>query len=196
MPPARSRWVLRLRGQLNYAFLEISQRLQGLRRRTHLGIAQHVLSGAHADPGQAARMAILVGQVTADGRRVAVTGVEVQQGVGQAPARQRGIRGLRLVEPPHDAGEVKLLDLVVTQWIAGVGVEVRHRVGDHLQVDHALVGGTAVPVLEGDLLGVTDVQDEIQSRLAQAQVAVVDAATQRDGVVGPRAGVDDILTSS
>ena len=74
-------------------------------------------------------------------------------------------------------GEVEVLDLLITQGIAATGIEIGHRLGNHLQVDHRFGGCGGIPVLEGDLVAdgtgrSTCIENQVVAVLAQRQVGI------------------------
>ena len=115
--------------------------VDGLVQLAELGVAEHRLRTAQADAAEAAGLAVLVGQATADCGAVAAAQVEVEQGVGQAPAGEAGVGAARLVELVDQAGKVELFHLVVAQRVGAARGEVGGGVFDQLQGEDAFVGG-------------------------------------------------------
>src|SRR4051812_20536000 len=101
-----------------------------------------------------------------------------QQRVGQRPAAHLPA----CVECIRQGGEVELLYLVVEQDVTAGRVVAGHRFRNHLQIRDAL--DAAVPPREGELIGTASVQYQISTAPGERKIAVLDAATERNSIVG------------
>src|SRR5581483_11845211 len=80
-----------------------------------------VLRRRQADAGERPAMAVLIGQIAAQGFGVAAAQVELRKRVGERPAVQSGMHAAGGVKGIDQAGEIKLLDLLIEQRIGPCG---------------------------------------------------------------------------
>ena len=67
------------------------------------------------------------------------------------------------------------------QRIRRPGVEIAARIQDHLEVEYAVLSG--IPVLEDHLVIAAGVHDEILAGFREAEIAIANAAAEREGVI-------------
>lgn len=91
--------------------------------------------------------------------------MEIQQRIGHRPVRERGIGTSCLIKAADDPGEIKGFDLIVFERVGNCRIEIGHCLGDHLQIDHALViDCRRIPT--GKLNTLTDTSSDLQVRTA------------------------------
>src|SRR5579885_139925 len=152
-----------------------------------------VLRRRQADAGERPAMAVLIGQIAAQGFGVAAAKVELRTRVGERPAAQSEMHAAGGVTGIDQAGEIKLLDLLIEQRIGPLRVMAGHPLGQHLQAADAAIAGLAVPAPERNAAAAAQIQDEIVAGLAERQIAVTQRAAQRQGVVGAVAADDGVV---
>jgi hypothetical protein len=129
-----------------------------LRGRAEISIVHHGLRRDLSNSCQAVIQVVLVSQITAQCCGVAACQVGGSASVSLQKARVRG--GQCSVEVSGQCGEVKTLHLLVVHAITRcriIGAAIEH----DLQVFHAMITGTYIPILQRDLVAITGVENQI-----------------------------------
>ena len=164
--------------QTNTPGLQRGERLQGLGIGAEAGVADDVLRCRQTNAGQAAVLAVLIGQIAAEGGTIRTGQLRRRQCIGKCPTGQCRIGGTGRIEGTGQGSEIKAFHLLVEQRVASAGIEVGHGFGDHLQIDDGLRWGGGVPVLEGDLVARPHLEHEVVAALAEGEVAVGEGAAE------------------
>src|SRR6185436_1481270 len=114
-----------------------------------------------------------------------------QQRVGQCPA----INLTGRIERIDECRKVELLHLVIEQDIRRILVVLGHRFGKNLKFCSAAWPRAQIPVLEGELICGTSLQNQIGPRFCQLEVFVPDPTAQGQNVVRSNASIDQVLSA-